>query len=241
LGYPTGDDQPTADRRGYMTPFQGGEIHWSAQTGAQVVRGAILDTWKRAGGSGGYLGFPTTSDAPAGRGGYVVEFQSGSLYWGPSTGTKVVRGAILAAYKAAGGPAALGYPTGDDQPTADRRGYMTPFQGGEIHWSAQTGAQVVRGAILYTWKQAGGTGGYLGFPTTSDAPAPGGQGYQTSFQGGTIYWSATTQARVLRTELNAAYLAQGGTTGPLGYPISDTVVVGAQQRAEFQNGVLTAP
>ncbi|MGY1887682.1 hypothetical protein ACI799_20490, partial [Blastococcus sp. SYSU DS0753] len=142
LGYPTGDDQPTADRRGYMTPFQGGEIHWSAQTGAQVVRGAILDTWKRAGGSGGYLGFPTTSDAPAGRGGYVVEFQSGSLYWGPSTGTKVVRGAILAAYKAAGGPAALGYPTGDDQPTADRRGYMTPFQGGEIHWSAQTGAQV---------------------------------------------------------------------------------------------------
>ncbi|MGY1848453.1 MULTISPECIES: LGFP repeat-containing protein, partial [unclassified Blastococcus] len=135
----------------------------------------------------------------------------------------------------------LGYPTGDDQPTADRRGYMTPFQGGEIHWSAQTGAQVVRGAILYTWKQAGGTGGYLGFPTTSDAPAPGGQGYQTSFQGGTIYWSATTQARVLRTELNAAYLAQGGTTGPLGYPISDTVVVGAQQRAEFQNGVLTAP
>ncbi|WP_347057883.1 hypothetical protein ABC795_14450 [Blastococcus sp. HT6-30] len=239
LGYPTGDDGVTADGRGYMTPFQGGEIHWSAQTGAHVVRGAILEAWKKAGGSAGYLGFPTSSDAAAGRGGFVVDFQHGSFYWSAATGAKVVRGGILAAYKAAGGPAALGYPTGDDGVTADGRGYMTPFQGGEIHWSAQTGAHVVRGAILEAWKKAGGSAGYLGFPTSSDAAAPGGQGYLTSFQGGTIYWSAATQARVLRTELNAAYLAEGGTTGRLGYPVSDTRLTGGKQQADFQYGTLT--
>ncbi len=177
MGYPTGSDQPTRDGRGFTTPFQLGEIHWSAQTGAQVVRGAILDLWKQLGASGGYLGFPTTSDASAPGGGFVVDFQGGSLYWGPRTETKVVRGGILAAYRAAGGPAALGYPTGHDQPTKDGRGWMTPFEYGEVHWSAQTGAQVVRGAILERWRRRGGSGGYLGFPTTSDAPAPhGGRG-----------------------------------------------------------------
>ncbi|MGY1719544.1 hypothetical protein ACI8AG_10925 [Blastococcus sp. SYSU DS0552] len=295
LGYPTGNDSPAGDGRGFKTTFQYADIFWSSTTGAHVVRGAIHTTWMQLGGSKGYLGYPITSDALApGGGGYVVDFEGGSLYWSPAAGTKVVRGAILATYRAAGGPQALGFPTGNDAPAGDGRGYKTAFQYAEIYWSATTGAHVVRGAIHSTWMDNGGVrgslgyprtsdalvpggGGYvvdfeygavywspatgtkivrgaildayraaggpavLGFPTTSDARAPGGQGYMTSFQGGTIYWSATTQARVLRTELNAAYLAQGGTTGPLGYPISDTVVVGAQQRAEFQNGVLTAP
>jgi uncharacterized protein with LGFP repeats len=219
LGYPTGHDQPTRDGRGWMTPFEYGEVHWSAQTGAQVVRGAILDLWKQLGASGGYLGFPVTSDASAPGGGFVVDFQGGSLYWGPRTETKVVRGGILAAYRAAGGPAALGYPTGHDQPTKDGRGWMTPFEYGEIHWSSQTGAQVVRGAILDRWRQLGGSGGYLGFPTTSDAPAPGG-GFVVDFQGGSLYWGPRTETKVVRGEILKAYRAAGGPAA-LGYPTAD--------------------
>ncbi|MGY1813430.1 N-acetylmuramoyl-L-alanine amidase [Blastococcus sp. SYSU D00820] len=238
LGYPTGNDQATPDGRGYLTTFQGGEIYWSASTGAQIVRGGILAAWKAAGAQAGYLGFPTSSDAAAPGGGYVTDFQYGTIYWGPHTGTKVVRGAILATYKAAGGPAVLGYPTGNDQATPDGRGYLTTFQGGEIYWSASTGAQIVRGAILAAWKNAGGQAGALGFPTTSDGPAPGGQGYVTDFQGGSVYWSAATGARVVAGSINQQYLAAGGPAGPLGYPVTDTYLSAGQPRVDFQGGSL---
>ncbi|SFO94119.1 LGFP repeat-containing protein, partial [Geodermatophilus dictyosporus] len=156
-------------------------------------------------------------------------------------GVKVVRGEILKAYRAAGGPGSLGYPTVDEGPTADGRGVVTSFQVGDIFWTPRTGAHVVRGEIRAAYRRAGASGGYLGFPITSDQVTPDGQGRTTSFAGGTIYWSAATGAHVLRTELNTAYLATGGTTGTLGYPVSDTSVVAGQQRADFQHGTLSAP
>ncbi|MGY1671060.1 LGFP repeat-containing protein, partial [Geodermatophilus sp. SYSU D00710] len=226
---------------GVVTPFQVGDIYWTRNTGAHVVRGEIRAAYRRAGASGGFLGYPITSEAGAAGGGAFVDFEYGSLYWSSATGVKVVRGEILKAYRAAGGPGVLGYPTADEGPTADGWGVVTPFQVGDIYWTRNTGAHVVRGEIRAAYRRAGASGGFLGYPITSDEVAPGGQGRMTSFAGGTIYWSAATGAHVLRTELNAAYLAAGGTTGSLGYPVSDTSVIAGQQRADFQYGTLTAP
>ncbi|MDP9428850.1 MAG: hypothetical protein M3Q47_08240, partial [Actinomycetota bacterium] len=76
-----------------------------------MVVGSIRDTWLAAGGTSGFFGFPTTSDTPAGKGAFV-RFQGGDVYWSPTTGTRIVRGNILDAYLAAGGPTGwLGYPT----------------------------------------------------------------------------------------------------------------------------------
>jgi uncharacterized protein with LGFP repeats len=100
--------------------------------------------------------------------------------------------------------------------------------------------KVVRGEILRAYRAAGGPE-VLGYPTADEKATPDGRGYVTSFQEGTIYWSYRTGARVLSPELEAAYLARGGPAGFLGFPVSDTVVTGDQQRAEFEHGTLSIP
>jgi uncharacterized protein with LGFP repeats len=115
---------------------------------------------------------------------------------------------------------------------------MSAFQGGEIHWSQQTDAHVVRGAILAKWKQAGGAAGYLGFPTSDDAPTAGKDGYVTDFSGGSIYWSAATkEAHIVKTAVNRLYQNAGGTTSRYGYPVSDTTTTAdGHETVHFANG-----
>ncbi|MGY1706294.1 N-acetylmuramoyl-L-alanine amidase [Geodermatophilus sp. SYSU D00697] len=216
LGFPTTSDAKTPEGKGYFVRFQRGGVYYSQATGTQVVLGGIHDTWLAAGGTRSSLGFPTTSDTPAAGGAYV-RFQGGDVYWSPSTGIRVVRNGILAAYRASGGPTGpLGYPTTSHIATPDKRGTYVRFQNGGVYWSAATGARAVVGSIHDTWLGTGGLAGPLGYPTTSDTPAPGGA--YVRFQGGDVYWSPSTGTRVVRNGILAAYRASGGPTGPLGYP-----------------------
>jgi uncharacterized protein with LGFP repeats len=165
----------------------GGDIVWSAASGAQIVlNGPIRDRWLALKASSGALGVPVGSDTVVGEGGHVVDFRGGSIYWSAGTGAHDVRGAILAAYVASGGPT-----------------------------------------------------GPLGYPTTDDAPAPGGRGYVVDFQGGSIYWSPATGAHIVVGAVNDAYRAAGGTTSSFGYPVSDTYVVYDGRRVDFQHGSIT--
>jgi uncharacterized protein with LGFP repeats len=241
LGFPTTSDAHTPDGGGYFVRFQGGDVYWSPATNAQVVRGAIRDAWLAAGGSGGYLGYPTTSDAVAAGGkGAFVRFQGGDVYWSPSTGTQIVRGAILSTWLAWGGSGGvLGFPTTSDAHTADGGGYFVRFQGGDVYWSPATNAQVVRGGILDAWLATGGSGGPLGYPTRSDAPTPDRVGATVPFQHGQVYWSPATGSRVVADPINPAYAARGGTSSSLGYPTDDTHDVAGGRANDFQHGTLT--
>jgi uncharacterized protein with LGFP repeats len=219
LGFPTTSDAPTPGGGGYFVRFERGDVYWSQATGARTVLGSIRDTWLATGGSGGYLGFPTTSDTPVPGKGAYVRFQGGDVYWSPTTGTQIVRGEILNAWLATGGATGyLGFPTTSDAATADGRGYFVRFQGGDVYWSAATGTRIVRGSILSTWLATGGATGPLGFPTTSDAATADGRGYFVRFQGGDVYWSAATGTQVVRGSILSTWLAAGGATGPLGFP-----------------------
>ena len=143
LGFPTTSDARTPDGRGYFVRFQGGDVYWSPTTGVPYVVDDIKQVWGATGGAGGYLSFPTTSDTLVpGRDTYV-RFQGGDVYGSPTTGTQIVRGEILKAWLAAGGATgSLGFPTKSDAPTADGRGYVVRFQGGDVYWSSTTGAPV---------------------------------------------------------------------------------------------------
>jgi uncharacterized protein with LGFP repeats len=186
LGFPTTSDARTEDGRGYVVRFQGGDVWWSGATGPQVVRGAILATYRATGGSSGALGFPTTSDArtPDGRG-YVVHFQNGDIWWSPTTGPQLVAGEILRTWLALGGPGGtLGFPVTSDAPTADRRGYVVRFQGGDVWWSPVTGARAVTGGLAAAYHARGGSSSTLGFPTSHTYTLPAGS--RNDFQGGTL-------------------------------------------------------
>ncbi|WP_232797039.1 N-acetylmuramoyl-L-alanine amidase [Blastococcus atacamensis] len=241
MGFPTTSDAPTPDGRGYFTRFQGGDIYYSPSTGTQTVVGSILGTWLQSGGSAGPLGFPATTDAlTADRKGAFVRFQGGDVYWSPASGTQIVRGSILTTWLARGGATGhMGFPTTSDAPTPDGRGYFTRFQGGDIYYSPSTGTQTVVGSILTTWLQAGGSGGVLGFPTTTDALTSDRKGAFVRFQGGDVYWSPATGTHIVRGALAGAYVSRGGPTGSLGFPTRTTYAVPEGLRSDFERGSLT--
>ncbi|MGY1672945.1 LGFP repeat-containing protein, partial [Geodermatophilus sp. SYSU D00710] len=117
LGYPTGDETAAPWNTGFWVDFQHGSIYWSGGTGAWEVRGELLARWRSLGAQAGSLGYPTGGNTATANEGFSSDFQYGSLYWSSATGVKVVRGEILKAYRAAGGPGVLGYPTADEGPT----------------------------------------------------------------------------------------------------------------------------
>jgi uncharacterized protein with LGFP repeats len=232
LGWPTGDD--TAVPGGYLTTFSGGTLFWSQATGAKMVRGALLAKYTGFGGPA-VLGFPTADDGPAPNGGALVEVGGGSIYWSPSTGAHVVRGALRDRWLSLGGATGmLGYPTGDD--TQAGSGYLTAFSGGTLFWSSPTGARYVRGAILERYTASGGPAA-LGFPLGDDGPAPGG-GAQVELPGAGVYWSPATGAHLVRGNLRDRWLSLGGTTGPLGYPTGDDTQAGVGYLTAFSGGTL---
>jgi uncharacterized protein with LGFP repeats len=240
LGFPTTSDAPTPGGGGYFVRFERGDVYWSQATGARTVLGSIRDTWLATGGSGGYLGFPTTSDTPVPGKGAYVRFQGGDVYWSPTTGTQIVRGEILNAWLATGGATGyLGFPTTSDAATADGRGYFVRFQGGDVYWSAATGTQVVRGSILSTWLAAGGATGPLGFPTTSDAKTADGRGYVVRFTGGDVYWSPATGSQVVSGAMAKTYWQRGGSSSALGFPTRSSYAVSGGMRTDFEHGSMT--
>ncbi|ADB76924.1 LGFP repeat protein [Geodermatophilus obscurus DSM 43160] len=236
LGFPIADDGGTADGTGALVRLQGGVIYWSARTGAHDVRGAILERWRSLGAQTGALGYPIGDDVAV-PGGWKTDFAGGSIYWSPSTGPRMVRGAILQRYEAAGGPRALGFPIADDGGTADGTGALVRLQGGVIYWSARTGAHDVRGAILERWRSLGAQTGALGYPIGDDVAVPG--GWKTDFAGGSIYWSPSTGPRMVRGAILQRYEAAGGPRA-LGFPIADDggTADGTGALVRLQGGVI---
>lgn len=191
------------------------------------------------GGSAGPLGAALGAEltTPDGRGAYQ-HYAGGSIYASPATGAHEVRGAIRSRWASLGWENGMGFPTTGDTRTPAGTGYYTHFQGGSVYWSPTTGAQALRGAILQEWASLGWENG-LGFPTTSDTPLPGGRGWFTTFQGGSVYWSPTTGAHAVRGGILDTWAAQGWEKGPLGLPTADERWTGATLTQTFQGGTLS--
>jgi len=107
------------------------------------------------------------------------------------------------------------------------------YTGGSIYYSSSTGAWAVHGAILGTYRNLGGPGGVLGFPTSDETPTPDGVGRFNAFAGtggSGIYWTPNTGAHAVQGAIYAQWASLGYERGPLGYPTSDetpTPVAGA--------------
>ena len=169
---------------GAKADLQRGAVYWSSATGAHVVRGDILAKWRQWGAESGALGYPTGSDTAAPDGGYLTTFRGGTVWWSSSTGAKVLRGALLEHYLAAGGPQKLGYPTTDDGPAPGGGGAKVELQGGALYWSATPGPQVVAGEAARHYVEVGETTSPLGYPTADTVETP--TGTRTEFEHGEI-------------------------------------------------------
>ncbi|APX00383.1 hypothetical protein [Arthrobacter sp. QXT-31] len=217
LGYPASDEGRGLKNGGSHQTFQGGRIHWSPATGAHITRGAILSAWAGSGYERGPLGYPTSDEVKGLKnGGSYQTFQGGVIHWSPATGARITRGAIRAAWAAAGYErGTLGYPTSNE--FAFSGGTVQNFQGGVITWTATAGARKVTGAIgakFNTLRAALGTA-----VTSETAMALGGR--SQGFRGGYIVWSSSTGARLSSGATRTVWVRNGAESGPLGFPISD--------------------
>lgn len=225
LGLPTAGE--TGVTGGRMTAFEVGNIYWSPGTGAQSVRGMVLQRYLASGGPGGPLGLPT-GDERGVPGGRANDFTGGALYWSPATGTQLVKGAILAHYRAMGESAGpLGLPVSDE--LAAPGGRVSHFGNGDMLWSASTGAAAVYGAIRDEYLQSGGPGGLLGLPTADEGPVPGGR--VSTFTGGEVLWSGATGAHTVHGAILGLYHQLGDAGGLLGLPTTDEYGTAGDGRA----------
>ena len=264
LGKPTGDE--VAASGGRVASFQGGEIDYSAATGAHEVHGAIYQDLVASAKQTDAYGTPVrsilglaTSDEAAGFGGRLNHFQGGDIQWSAATGPHAIYGAIDQEMNATANEVdALGHQVRGflGLPTSDEAAYTTGgrvehFQGGDIYYSAATGAHVLYGSILAEYNATAGetdavgfhVRGILGLPTSDEAASADGR--VTHFSGGDIFSSAAAGTHVVYGAILAEYNATAGETdafghsvrGILGLPTSDELTNGATGRVEhFQGG-----
>ncbi|WP_228539134.1 alpha/beta hydrolase-fold protein [Nocardia sp. XZ_19_385] len=186
LGLPIGGERGLPDGRGRVQDFEHGSLYWTPQTGAQMVRGAILSEWAKQGYERGPAGYPLAPEEKTpSRDGAVQAFEGGPIYYSPKTGVFRVQGQILDKYKLMGYENGwLGFPASEEQPIKDF-GRYSRFEGGYIYWSPLSGAWAVRtGPVFEAWRSAGFENGRLGFPTGDEVEIPG--GVQQNFQLGRI-------------------------------------------------------
>jgi L,D-peptidoglycan transpeptidase YkuD (ErfK/YbiS/YcfS/YnhG family) len=146
-------------------------------------------------------------------------------------------GPITSKYTVVGGQVALGRPVGDEVTGLTRGGKHQNFERGTIRWSADGGAHVVRGAIRGAYDQAGREQGSLGYPISDELGGNGGV-FQT-FEGGAIYYSRATGARISTGLIHDLYVEAEASTLRLGYPTSNPTPILGGVRQAFQGGTIT--
>ena len=79
-------------------------------------------------------------------------------------------------------------------PPPRNQGWWQAFEGGWVYWTPAHGAHVVRGRIFAAWGREGWEQGTLSFPMNDEEAcrAPDSRDRYQRFEGGVIYWRATT-------------------------------------------------
>ncbi|MFJ4029777.1 GDSL-type esterase/lipase family protein [Paenarthrobacter sp. NPDC089989] len=236
---PTAKEECAAS--GCVQRFAGGDIAWSARTGARVVvNGPVRTSWWDNGGPAGYHGYPTSDTALGLRsGGSKQVFERGAITASPGTGAQRTTGSIHLAWARSGFEGGyLGYPVTGERTGLPDGGAYQAFERGFIVWSAASGAHPSMGAIRARWRESGLEGGELGYPTSDEATGLKNGGSAQQYQRGTIVWSPSTGARVLTGAIRAYWSSTGGQNGALGYPVGEENRQANFVYQQFQGGTV---
>jgi uncharacterized protein with LGFP repeats len=155
----------------------------------------IMSRWTRIGGTASQLGGVRSGEFAVAAGA-AQRFQRGRIFYSRKTGARELYGYVLRKYLAVGGPSSeLGFP----RTPVRRRGphRLARFQNGSIYLKSPSAPVVVTGAIDRRFLAEGGFRSGLGWPTTSNHWARGGQ--RVEFEHGFIRWFRRSGAtRVVR-------------------------------------------
>jgi uncharacterized protein YkwD/uncharacterized protein YraI len=173
-------------------------------------------------------------------GGSYQCFQVGCILHSPKTGARLTMGAIRGAWADSGFEnGRLGYPTTDEITGLKDGGVYQRYQGGLIYYTPATGAVITEyGRIRDLWLYNKDVNGKLGYPTSNVKTGLKDGGSSQTFQGGEIFYSPKTGAKVISGGIGSVWKGSGGPNSVIGYPITNEVPGlkngGVTQR--FQNG-----
>ncbi|POH69717.1 hypothetical protein C3B59_05055 [Cryobacterium zongtaii] len=211
-GYGTGDGCSSYGNRNFYLIF----TDWFGTTQGVAPHARFVDLY-----TSGALGVPVGNAVTSAGIGVEQQFQKGWAYWSPSTGAVLGSGALGNAYRARGGTSGgLGFPMAAEKAEAGG-GASQRFQGGWLYWSGPTGAHQIGGAVGAKWLAAGGPSSGLGYPTSDDTAMGAGSGQ--AFTTGSLYWSAATGVQQSSGAIGQRYVALGGPTSGLGFPVANEV------------------
>lgn len=189
-GYPTTDEY--IQNGTTFQDYQGGTITWSDARGIVGIYGAISETWRAYDAQAG-LGAPVANRVASVNSGFYQLFDKAAIYYSPTTGAKVVAGAVRGQYNAAGAEkGALGYPTSAEIRGLKNGGVKQDFTGGKIYWSEASGAWTVKGKVLASWNVKSAENGALGYPVGNEYTVT--NGIAQKFQGGTLTYKPATNS-----------------------------------------------
>ncbi|QHI34935.1 hypothetical protein IMCC3317_02800 [Kordia antarctica] len=130
---------PTTVKGGKRVTFQKCDIYCSPKTGPQEIHGAIRLKYNNVGGPNNALALPVTDETttPDTKGRFNHFSGNGSIYWHPTTGPKLVRGAIRHEWAKTGWERGIyGYPTSDEiKIDPNKNTWFSDFQNGVIIWN----------------------------------------------------------------------------------------------------------
>jgi peptidoglycan-N-acetylglucosamine deacetylase len=148
--------------------------------------------------------------------------------------------AIAQKYLAVNGVTLLGAPQGDPVCGLVLDGCRQDYEKGAIFWSPATGAQYSKGGILSKYRTLNAQAGFLGYPTTDEICGLTPSGCRQDYQGGSIYWSSSTNSRYVKGAILGKYRTLNAQAGFLGYPTTDEIcgLAGGGCRHSFQGGAI---
>jgi uncharacterized protein with LGFP repeats len=196
----------------------------AAEAAGFVPFGAIGAKWKELGGTTGPLGEPTSNEKCDPAGLCMEAFDSGEIYYTPSTGAHAVlfaAGRTGPRWKATGALASYGFPVTDEK--CDQDGcYQRYSLGRDLTWSQAHGNQQVWGAIVDAVHRVYGGYATTGFPMSAEVCGLKDQGCAQEFDDFRIVWSASAGAfGVMRNgAIGVLYTENMAENGPLGFPTS---------------------
>ncbi|WP_244070733.1 LGFP repeat-containing protein [Bradyrhizobium sp. Ce-3] len=228
---------------GTMMRFENGAIWQVSLTEAFFIGNPILAKWLdksiTADNIQLILGVPIEDTFATAESGFAQRFKGGLIVARPGNRSYVVYGAIWSCYqdlgdvRTPGRMPSLGWPTYDEM--GWEGGRLSPFDQGEIHYSATAGAHEMRGAILARWRSADLVK-TLGRPTSNELVAPDGVGRYSRFEHGIIAWTAAFGAFEVPGALASTWESAGMMDGWLGYPTA--VTPGAKPPGSAKVGTL---
>ena len=116
------------------------------------------------------------------------------------------------------------YGTGNNCSAYGNRNFWRVFN----DWFGNTHYRVA-GAIGTRWRASGGDSGFLGSATMNEKCGLPQSGCYQRFEGGLIYWTSTTGARVISGGIYARWKTIGYETSTLGYPTGEERVSRAME------------